>query len=100
MDGRPGDAELVRAAVAGDRAAFAAIYDRYADCLHDFCYSLLHDRKDSTPVPMTERSGSWFARLGPVSEAGTIPWRIVATDTRGNTASADGAPVTAVPCIG
>ena len=33
------DAELVAAAVAGDRGAFAAIYDRYADRLHDFCWS-------------------------------------------------------------
>ena len=50
MDGRPSrpdardDAELVRAATAGDRGAFAAIYDRYADRLHDFCWGLLRDR--------------------------------------------------------
>jgi RNA polymerase sigma factor (sigma-70 family) len=31
-----GDAELVGAAIAGDRAAFAGIYDRYADRLYDF----------------------------------------------------------------
>src|SRR5919197_453899 len=47
MDGRPGDAELVHAAVAGDRAAFATIYDRYADRLHDFRYSLLRDREEA-----------------------------------------------------
>ena len=49
MDVRPrpdarDDAELVRAATAGDRGAFAAIYDRYADRLHDFCWSVLRDR--------------------------------------------------------
>ena len=52
MDARPrpdarGDAELVRAAMAGDRGAFAAIYDRYADRLHDFCWSLLRDRDEA-----------------------------------------------------
>ena len=31
------DAELALASAAGDRDAFAGIYDRYADRLHDFC---------------------------------------------------------------
>jgi RNA polymerase sigma factor (sigma-70 family) len=52
MDARPrpdarDDAELARAATAGDRAAFAAIYDRYADRLHDFCWGLLRDREEA-----------------------------------------------------
>ena len=52
MDVRPrpdarDDAELVRAATAGDRGAFAAIYDRYADRLHDLCWSLLRDRDEA-----------------------------------------------------
>ncbi|HJU03103.1 MAG TPA: sigma-70 family RNA polymerase sigma factor, partial [Actinomycetes bacterium] len=53
MDGRPSrpdtrdDAELVRAATGGDRGAFAAIYDRYADRLHDFCWGLLRDRDEA-----------------------------------------------------
>lgn len=38
------DASLARAAAAGDRASFAAIYDRYADRLHDFCVGMLRDR--------------------------------------------------------
>ena len=38
------DAELARAAAAGDREAFAGIYDRYADRLHDFCVGMLRDR--------------------------------------------------------
>jgi RNA polymerase sigma factor (sigma-70 family) len=41
----PDDAALVRAAAAGDRAAFAAIYDRYADRLHGFCVGMLRDRE-------------------------------------------------------
>jgi RNA polymerase sigma factor (sigma-70 family) len=53
MDGRPArpdardDAQLVRAATGGDRGAFAAIYDRYADRLHDFCWGLLRDRDEA-----------------------------------------------------
>jgi RNA polymerase sigma factor (sigma-70 family) len=40
----PTDAELATAAAAGDRGAFARIYDRYADRLHDFCAGMLRDR--------------------------------------------------------
>jgi RNA polymerase sigma factor (sigma-70 family) len=39
-----GDAQLAGAAAAGDRGAFAAIYDRYADRLHDFCIGMVRDR--------------------------------------------------------
>lgn len=38
------DAELAGAAAAGDRRAFAGIYDRYADRLHDFCVGMVRDR--------------------------------------------------------
>jgi RNA polymerase sigma factor (sigma-70 family) len=38
------DADLARAAAAGDRYAFGVIYDRYADRLHDFCIAMLRDR--------------------------------------------------------
>ena len=41
---RPTDAELARAAAGGDRGAFAEIYDRYADRLHDFAIGMLRDR--------------------------------------------------------
>lgn len=37
------DAELVRGSTAGDKAAFAQIYDRYADRLYDFCVGMLRD---------------------------------------------------------
>jgi RNA polymerase sigma factor (sigma-70 family) len=39
------DAELAVAAAAGDRAAFASIYDRYADPIHDFCIGMLRNRE-------------------------------------------------------
>jgi RNA polymerase sigma factor (sigma-70 family) len=38
------DAELARASAAGDKRAFAQIYDRYADRLYDFCAGMLADR--------------------------------------------------------
>ncbi len=41
---RISDAELARASAAGDRGAFAEIYDRYANRLHDFCVGMLRDR--------------------------------------------------------
>ncbi len=41
------DATLVVAAREGDGEAFAAIYDRYADRLHDFCCSVLRDRAEA-----------------------------------------------------
>jgi RNA polymerase sigma factor (sigma-70 family) len=41
------DAELAWCAVTGDRAAWAEIYDRYADGLHDHCYSILRDRQEA-----------------------------------------------------
>lgn len=41
------DGALVAAVLAGDRTAVAAIYDRYADRLHDFCHSVLRDRDEA-----------------------------------------------------
>ncbi|MEZ0050659.1 RNA polymerase sigma factor (sigma-70 family) [Mycobacterium sp. MAA66] len=38
------DSELVGAALTGDGMAFAGIYDRYADRLHDFCVGMVRDR--------------------------------------------------------
>lgn len=41
------DADLARAATTGDMGAFAGIYDRYADRLHDFCIGMLRNRDDA-----------------------------------------------------
>ena len=41
------DAALVLAARSGDRDALAAIYDRYGDRLHDYCWSILRDRDEA-----------------------------------------------------
>lgn len=37
------DAQLVERSLAGESAAFAAIYDRYADRLHSYCFVMLRD---------------------------------------------------------
>jgi RNA polymerase sigma factor (sigma-70 family) len=49
-------------------------------------------------VPMTQRNGRWFARLGPVAAPGVVPWQVVASDNRGNTASATGPAVRVLVC--
>jgi hypothetical protein len=51
-----------------------------------------------TQVPMTEHTGVWSARLGPVDEPGTVAWQVVAADARGNEVAANGPPVTVVAC--
>lgn len=39
----PDDASLVAGVLAGDRQAFAGVYERYADRLHDFAFSMLRN---------------------------------------------------------
>ena len=41
------DAALVEAARSGDGSAWGAIYDRYADKLHDHCHRILRDRDEA-----------------------------------------------------
>jgi RNA polymerase sigma factor (sigma-70 family) len=41
------DAALVEAARGGDGSAWGAIYDRYADRLHDHCHRILRDRDEA-----------------------------------------------------
>ena len=43
----PTDGALVAARVGGDQAALAAIYDRYADRLHDTAMAMLRDRDEA-----------------------------------------------------
>ena len=46
-DAARADADLVVAAVGGDRAAFGAIYERYVDRVHGFSYSFLRSSADA-----------------------------------------------------
>ena len=61
--GGPSDAELVAAVLGGDRQAFAEVYDRYADRLHDFAHSMLRDPEEAADsvadsfVVMAEKLG-------------------------------------------
>lgn len=41
---------LFVASLSGDRAAFGAVYDRYGDRVHDFCWSMLRDRGEAAVV--------------------------------------------------
>ncbi len=44
------DPDLVAEALAGDRAALATIYDRYADRVHDLCRHMLGDADEAADV--------------------------------------------------
>lgn len=44
------DAALVLAARGGDKEAFAAIYDRYADRLHNFIFTIVRDRHEAADI--------------------------------------------------
>jgi RNA polymerase sigma factor (sigma-70 family) len=106
------DAELVAAARAGDRNAWAAIYDRYADRIHDFCASMLRNRADASDalqetflvafetlgqLAQPDRLGAWLYavahraildRTGPeglavgIDAAGDVLWGSDATQER------------------
>ena len=49
------DADLVNKARRGDQAAIAEIYDRYADRLFGFTFSLLRDREEAADAPAAPR---------------------------------------------
>lgn len=42
------DADLVSGVLAGDRQAFAGVYERYADRLYDFAFSMLRNREEAS----------------------------------------------------
>lgn len=68
------DAELAAAAAAGDRGAFAGIYDRYADRLDDFCVGIVRDR-DAAADCVQEVFCTVAARLPQLREPSKLrPW--------------------------
>jgi RNA polymerase sigma factor (sigma-70 family) len=68
------DAELTWGAVAGKRAAWAEIYDRYADRLHDYCYSILRDRQESADA-LHEAFLTAATKIGKLRDPGRLrPW--------------------------
>ncbi len=46
-EAEPSDAQLVAGVLAGDRDAFAAVYDRFGDRLYDFAHSMLRQREEA-----------------------------------------------------
>jgi RNA polymerase sigma factor (sigma-70 family) len=68
------DSELACAAAAGDRGAFGAIYDRYADRLHDFCIGMVRDR-DAAADCVQEVFCTVADRLSQLKDADKLrPW--------------------------
>ena len=68
------DAELAELAATGDRAAWAAIYDRYADRLHDYCWSILRDRHEAQDV-LHDAFVTAATKIGQLREPALLrPW--------------------------
>ncbi|GHF05514.1 hypothetical protein GCM10011600_02510 [Pseudolysinimonas yzui] len=68
------DAELVAAVRAGDRAAFAAVYDRYGGRLYDFAYATTRHREDAADA-VADTFVRFAERLGQLREPDRLrPW--------------------------
>jgi len=68
------DAELAVAAAAGDRTAFAEIYDRYADRLYDFCVGMVRDRNTAADC-VQDTFCTAATRLGSLRDPDKLrPW--------------------------
>lgn len=68
------DAQLTVAAAAGDRAAFAEIYDRYADRLYDFCVGMVRDRNTAADC-VQDTFCTAATRLGSLRDPDKLrPW--------------------------
>src|SRR5687767_871169 len=68
------DAELVAGVLAGDREAFAAVYDRYGDRLYDFAHSMLRQREDAEDA-VADSFVLVAERLGQLREPDRLrPW--------------------------
>lgn len=53
------DDELAVAASGGDEAAFAAIHDRYAGAIHDFCARITRNRDDAADLTQITFERAW-----------------------------------------
>lgn len=68
------DAELVRRLQAGDSSGWAEVYDRYADRLHDYCASILHDRHEAEDA-LHDAFVTASQRIGQLRDAERLrPW--------------------------
>jgi RNA polymerase sigma factor (sigma-70 family) len=68
------DGELVTAVRAGDRAAFAAVYDRYGGKLYDFAYATTRHREDAADA-VADTFVRFAERLGQLRDPDRLrPW--------------------------
>jgi RNA polymerase sigma factor (sigma-70 family) len=68
------DGELVAAVRAGDRAAFAAVYDRYGGKLYDFAYATTRHREDAADA-VADTFVRFAERLGQLRDPDRLrPW--------------------------
>jgi RNA polymerase sigma factor (sigma-70 family) len=68
------DAKLARLAAKGDRAAFAAIFDRYRDELYRYCLSLVRDREDAADALQSTMVRALRALDGDDRHIALRPW--------------------------
>ncbi len=70
----PSDGELVAAVRAGERAAFAAVYDRYGGKLYDFAYATTRHREDAADA-VADTFVRFAERLGQLRDPDRLrPW--------------------------
>lgn len=68
------DRDLVAAVRSGDRAAFAAVYDRYGGKLYDFAYATTRHREDAADV-VADTFVRFAERLGQLRDPDALrPW--------------------------
>jgi RNA polymerase sigma factor (sigma-70 family) len=68
------DERLSRLAAGGDRAAFAAIFDRYQQALFGYCASILRDRDDAADAVQSTMLRAMRALDGEEREIAVRPW--------------------------
>lgn len=68
------DADLVAGVLAGDRSAFAGVYEKYADRLHDFAFSMTRNREEAADA-VADSFVVMAEKLGQLRDATRLrPW--------------------------
>jgi RNA polymerase sigma factor (sigma-70 family) len=68
------DVDLVAGVLAGDRAAFAGVYEKYADRLYDFAFSMLRNREEASDC-VADSFVVMAEKLGQLRDASRLrPW--------------------------
>jgi hypothetical protein len=77
--------------------ALASVVDPAPGRLATVELVFLDARGTETHRPMTRAGGGYEGPIGPYEVDGNITWKVVATDEAGNSSSASGPPVVALP---